>query len=181
MLKAISEISVPKSVEKPVTDSQQGGEKKGAEQTDPKDSETEKESTSKQPKKQKQKQITKPTPKRPIIKGVVIKPVEGSSTQKLKSKEPETEGKGKGIATTEEPNPKATPNTSKDEELARKLEEEERQKASQLREKKQIEHSEIRIWPVWTKARITKFALPAADPYWLHPIASESIAVDANF
>ena len=81
MLKAISEVSLPKDVEKPVADSQQGEENKGAEQTNPKDSDAGKESTPKQPKKQQQKQITKPAPKIPILKAVVIKPVEGSSTQ----------------------------------------------------------------------------------------------------
>ena len=103
----------------------------------------------------------------------MIKPTEGSSSQK--HKEPEVEGNGKKVETAES-NPKATheanPDTTRDEEIAKKIDEEERQKLSLIREQEQIRHSEIRIWPVWTKAKIAKLALPAADPYWLHPIAS---------
>ena len=161
MLKAISEISVPKVVEKLVADSQQGGDKEGTEQTKPTDSEATKQLP---PKQSKQQQHTS-KPKRPIIKGIIINPPKGSSSKKPKPSEPEPEGRGKGIATTE-PNPKATPDTSKDAEIAKKLAEEERIKASAVREELQIKASEVRIWPVWTRAKITKVALPEADPYW---------------
>ena len=107
-----------------------------------KDSEAEKESD---PKDQQPKQtITRSTPKRPIIEGVVINPTEGS-TPKPKPKEPGVAGKGKEKATEQEANPKSTPNTEKDVELARKLEEKERHKASLIRERKQIQASETRI------------------------------------
>ena len=75
MPKDISEMTVPKDVEKPRADSQQGGEKE-QEQSKPKDTEAQKEST---PKKQ-QNIITRSSTKRPIIKGVVINPAEGSSS-----------------------------------------------------------------------------------------------------
>ena len=59
----------------------------------------------------------------------MIKPTEGSSSKK--PKEPEVEGKGKKVDTAES-NPKATPeanpDTTRDEEIAKKLDEEERQK-----------------------------------------------------
>ncbi|KAL4584282.1 hypothetical protein LXL04_008878 [Taraxacum kok-saghyz] len=161
LLKAISEISVPKVVEKIV-------EKK--------------DSTKKSPPKQskQQKQTKKPDPKRPILKGVIINPDEGSSKQK--PQEPEVPGKGKQIQTSD---PKAAskenPDTSKDEEIARKAQEEERIKASAQREEKQIRHSELRIWPIWTREKVTKAALTEPDPYWLHPIADQRVNLDANF
>ena len=184
MLKAISEISVPKVVEKivekiiekPGATSQEGGDKEGAEKSQTKDSETSKKSPPKQSKQQQQQQQK---PKRPIIKGIVINPTEGSSSQK--PKESEVQGKGKKVDTSD---PKATPkqkeDTSKDEELAKKIEEEERIKASAIRNEQQIKDSELRIWPVWTKEKIAKIALPAADPYWLHPVASQRVNLDAN-
>ncbi|KAL4590096.1 hypothetical protein LXL04_003015 [Taraxacum kok-saghyz] len=159
MIKAISEISVPKVVEKIV----------------------ERKSPPKQSKQQpQQKQTSKP--KRPIIKGVIINPPEGSSSKKTKPSEPEPEGRGKAIVTTE-PNPKEIPDTSKDEELARKLAEDEEAgiNANAEKENLQIKASEVRIWPVWTRAKIMKVALPEADPYWLHPIASQRVNFDANY
>ncbi|KAL4592545.1 hypothetical protein LXL04_005545 [Taraxacum kok-saghyz] len=139
MLKAISEISVPKVVEKivekviekPRDESQEGGDR-------------------------------------------------SSSSKKPKPSEPEPEGRGKAKVTTE-PNLKETPDTSKDEELAKKLATEERIKASAIRNEQQIKNSELRIWPVWTRQKIMKAALPEADPYWLHPIASQRVNLDANF
>ena len=96
-------------------------------------------------------------------------------------KEPEVARKGKEKATTTKSDPKATPDTTKDAEIARKIDEEERQKASLIREQKQIEHSEIRIWPIWSKARITRLALPAANPYWLHLVATQRVFTNVNF
>ena len=180
MIKAISEISVPKVVEKviekviekPVATSQEGGDKEQPEKTQP-----EPETTKKSPPKQR-KETTKP--KRPPVKGVIINPDEGSSRQK--PKEPEVPGKGKQIQSSD---PKAThqenPDTSKDEEIARKAQEEERIKASAQREEKQIKHSELRIWPIWTREKVTKAALTDPDPYWLHPIADQRVTLDANF
>ena len=118
MLKAISEVTVQQSVEKP------GGDKinEQSEPTQqPKASETTKESDPKEPP-PKQTPITRSIPKRPIIKGVVINPAEGSSLTS-KPNEPEVSGKGKEIDTTESKKTKPLPNTEKDEELARKIEE----------------------------------------------------------
>ena len=85
VLKTLSELSVPKVVEKfiekPGAASQEGGDKEGTEQTKPTDSEANKESTPKQPQ---QKQSHTSKPKRPIIKGVIINPPEGSSSKKPK-------------------------------------------------------------------------------------------------
>ena len=132
VLKAISEFVVPKVVErviekvieKPGATSQEGGDKEGAEKTQP-----ESETTRKSPPKQSKKTSTKkPEPKRPIQKGVIINPDEGSSKQK--PTESEVPRKGKMIVTSD-PNAaqNENPDTSKDEELARKIQEEERLKA----------------------------------------------------
>lgn len=110
----------------------------------------------------------------------MIKPTKGSSS--VKPKELEASGKGKEVAKIPEKTPKGPPGTEKYEEIARKLEEEEeRQKASLTRERKLIYASEVRIWPVWTKAKIAKDALPATDPYWLSPIATIRVNTNANF
>ncbi|KAL4580016.1 hypothetical protein LXL04_016189 [Taraxacum kok-saghyz] len=177
MLKAISEIQIPKVVEKiiekPGAHSQEGGERQQPEKT-------QSETTNKPPPKSPPKQSKKS--KRPPVKGVVINPDAGSSKQK--SKEPEVPGKGK-LVVFDDPKAKTTNqvDTSKDEELAKKLQEEEKQKAEELKEKeeRQIQASQVRIWPVWTRAKVMQVALSEPDPYWLHPIASQNVKFDANY
>ncbi|KAL4590759.1 hypothetical protein LXL04_003702 [Taraxacum kok-saghyz] len=125
----ISEISVPKVVEKivekviekPGATSQEGGEKEQPEKTQP-TSETEKKSPPKQ---------SKPKPKRPIVKGIIINSEEGSS--KKKPAKTEVAGKAKQKETSEPKVTKTPEDTSKDEELAKKLALEERIKASAIR------------------------------------------------
>ncbi|KAL4562111.1 hypothetical protein LXL04_034305 [Taraxacum kok-saghyz] len=177
MLKTLSELSVPKVIErvieKQVFTSQEGGDKEESEQNKQTESKTQKKSPPKQTEQPPKK------PKRTIQKGILIKPIEESSSKKPETKE--SDGRGKGKVTEEEAEQTKRPDTSKDEEIARKLEEEERIKASEEREKDKIADSELRIWPIWSKSRIAKLALPPADPYWLHPVASERINVDANY
>ncbi|KAL4564661.1 hypothetical protein LXL04_028729 [Taraxacum kok-saghyz] len=158
ILKALSEIAVPKVVErtvekvieKPMPTSQEGGDKEGADTT--------------QPSKQQRKLLRK---------SIIINPEEGSSKQKPAETEetPETQ-----IIKTPQ-------DISKDEELAKKLQEEERLRVEALKEKddRQIQTSETRIWPVWTRAKIMQVALSDPNPYWLHPIASQRVKFDANF
>ena len=50
-----------------------------------------------------------------------------------------------------------------------------------IQEKRQIHASEVQIWPVWSKSKITKVFLPATTPYWLSPIAYLRVNTDANF
>ena len=63
-----------------------------------------------------------------------------------------------------------------DAELALKIAEEERIKRTALNMT-----GKDRIWPKWTKERITKLDLPALEPFWFHPAVSQRINVDANY
>ncbi|KAL4568005.1 hypothetical protein LXL04_023605 [Taraxacum kok-saghyz] len=198
--KAISEIQIPKVVErviekiieKPQATSQEGGDKgDNREREQPQKTQPEKTQTEttnkpppKSPLKQSKKTPTKkpdPKPKRPIQKGIKINPDVGSSRQKPKG--PEDQGRGKMIVVHTDPKATHQQDTSKDEELAKKLQEEERQRVevSKENEEIQIEASKTRIWPVWTRAKIMQVALAEPDPYWLHPIASQNVKFDANY
>ncbi|KAL4583271.1 hypothetical protein LXL04_007839 [Taraxacum kok-saghyz] len=192
MMKTLSELSVPKVIEKviekPQATSQEGGEKGETEKESTQQEKTQTETTNKPPQQSSPKQSKKtptkkpdPKPKRPIQKGITINPDVGSSRQK--TKEPEHKGRGKMIVVHNDPKATQQENILKDEELARKLQEEERLNAEALKEKeeRQIEASKTRIWPVWTRAKIIQVALAEPDPYWLHPIASQNLKFDANY
>jgi hypothetical protein len=197
VLKAISEIQIPKVVEKviekviekPGAHSQEGGDNTETHQPQtettnkPPPKSPPRQSKETPPKKSDPKKSRQQKPSKPPMKGIIINPEEGSS--KKKPVETEVPGKGKEKENPEQaiitiPIPE---DTSKDEEIAKSLQEEEKRKAKELKEKdeRQINASKIRIWPVWTRAKIMQIAFAEPDPYWLHPIASQSLKFDANY
>ena len=61
------------------------------------------------------------------------------------------------------------------------MDEEEHQLVSLIRERKHIQMSEIRIWPIWSKSKISKVALPPVTPDWLIPTTTLDVNVNQDF